>query len=295
VFGGFETFDIDAGEARIHGVRAGSGPPLLLLHGYPQTHVMWHAVAPALAEDFTVVACDLRGYGASDKPPTTADHWPYTKRAMARDQIAVMRALGFDRFSVCGHDRGARVGYRMALDHPERVERLAVIDIVPTGEVLLRTNREMALGYYHWFFLAQPAPLPERLIGADPDAYYHHFDAPFFDPDAVAAYRRSADDPATIHAMCEDYRAAATLDYAHDLADRSHYRRIGCPVLAVWGARWHLEDWYDVLGIWRAWAGDVSGRALDAGHYVPEERPEETVAELRAFFGTTSPEASPSR
>jgi len=285
VFAGFETFGVDAGEARIHGVRGGSGPPLLLLHGYPQTHVMWHAVAPALAEDFTVVACDLRGYGASDKPPTTADHWPYTKRAMANDQIAVMRALGFERFAVCGHDRGARVGYRMALDHPERVERLGVIDIVPTGEVLRRTNREMALGYYHWFFLAQPAPLPERMIGAAPDAYYRHFDAPFFDPEAVAAYRRSADDPATIHAMCEDYRAAATLDYAHDMADAGRHRRIGCPVLALWGARWHLDDWYDVLAIWRTWAGDVSGRALDSGHYVAEERPEETVAELRAFFG----------
>jgi haloacetate dehalogenase len=294
VFDGFDSFDVDAGEVRIHGVRGGNGPPLLLLHGYPQTHVMWHATAPALAEDFTVVACDLRGYGASDKPPTTADHWPYTKRAMARDQIAAMRALGFDRFSVCGHDRGARVGYRMALDHPERVERLAVIDIVPTGEVLLRTNREMALGYYHWFFLAQPAPLPERMIGADPDAYYHHFDAPFFDAEAVAAYRRSADDPATIHAMCEDYRAAATLDYAHDLADRSHHRRIACPLLALWGARWHLDDWYDVLAIWRAWAGDVGGRALDAGHYAPEECPQETVAELRAFFGATPRPGSPS-
>jgi haloacetate dehalogenase len=227
---------------------------------------------------------DLRGYGASDKPPTTADHWPYTKRAMARDQVAVMHALGFDRFSVCGHDRGARVGYRMALDHPERVERLAVIDIVPTGEVLLRAGRELGLGYYHWFFLAQPPPLPERLIAADPGAYYTHFDPPFFDPEAVAAYRRNGEDPAAIHAMCEDYRAAATLDYAHDLADRNRRRRIACPVLALWGARWYLEAWYDVLAIWREWAGDVTGRALDCGHYVAEERPEETLAELRAFF-----------
>jgi haloacetate dehalogenase len=294
VFDGFETLDIDAGEVRIHGVRGGSGPPLLLLHGYPQTHVMWHAVAPALAADFTVVACDLRGYGASDKPPTTADHWPYTKRAMASDQVAAMRALGYERFAVCGHDRGARVGYRMALDHPARVERLAVIDVVPTGEVLLRANREMALGYYHWFFLAQPAPLPERMIGAHPDAYYRHFDAAFFDPDAVAAYRRNADDPAAIHAMCEDYRAAMTLDYAHDLADRGRRRRIACPVHVLWGRRWALEDWYDVLAIWRGWADDVSGRAIDSGHYVAEERPEETAAELRAFFGATSRSASPS-
>jgi haloacetate dehalogenase len=285
VFDGFETLDVAAGEVRIHARRAGSGPPLLLLHGYPQTHVMWHAVAPALAEDFTVVACDLRGYGESDKPPTTADHWPYTKRAMARDQVAVMHALGFDRFSVCGHDRGGRVGYRLALDHPERVERLAVLDIVPTGELFRRTNREMALGYYHWFFLAQPAPLPERLIAAAPDDYYTHFNAPFFDADAVAAYRRNGEDPAAIHAMCEDYRAAATLDYTHDLADLGRNRRIGCPLLVLWGSRWYLEPWYDVLATWRDWARDVSGRAIDAGHYLVEERPDETLAELRAFFG----------
>ena len=284
MFDGFETLDVDTGEVRIHARRAGSGPPLLLLHGYPQTHVMWHEVAPALAEDFTVVAADLRGYGESDTPRTTADHWPYCKRAMARDQVALMHALGFDRFSVCGHDRGARVGYRMALDHPERVQRLAVIDIVPTGEAIARANREFGLGYWHWFFLAQPEPLPERLIAADPDAYYTHFGAEFFDPDAVAAYRRNGEDPAAIHAMCEDYRAAMTLDYAHDLADRGRKRRIGCPVLALWGARWHLADWYDVLAIWRDWASDVTGRALECGHYVAEERPEETLAELHAFL-----------
>ena len=282
---GFETLDIDAGGVRIHTRRAGSGPPLLLLHGYPQTHLIWHAIAPALAEDFTVVACDLRGYGASDKPPTTADHWPYTQRAMADDQVAVMRALGLERFAVCGHDRGARVGYRLALDHPERVTRLAVLDIVPTGEALRRADREFGLGYWHWFFLAQPAPFPERMIAADPDAYYRHFDAAFFDREAVAAYRRAADDPATIHAMCEDYRAGATLDYAHDLTDINRGARIGCPVLALWGARWHLHDWYDVLAVWREWADDVTGRALDAGHYLAEERPDETLAELRAFFG----------
>jgi haloacetate dehalogenase len=287
VFDGFETTEIDTGEARIHVRRAGSGPPLLLLHGYPQTHAMWHRIAPALAEDFTVVLTDLRGYGASSKPASLPDHWPYTKRAMARDQVAVMHALGFDRFAVCGHDRGGRVGYRMALDHPERVTRLAVLDIVPTGEVLMRADRAFGLGYWHWFFLAQPAPMPERMIGADPDAYYRHFDADFFDPEAVAAYRRAADDPDTIRAMCEDYRAGAGLDVEHDLADKNHRRRIACPLLALWGGRWYLEDWYDVLGIWREWADDVSGRAIDAGHYLAEERPDDVLAELRCFFATT--------
>jgi haloacetate dehalogenase len=291
VFEGFETADVETPEARIHLRRGGSGPPLLLLHGYPQTHVMWHRVAPALAEDFTVVACDLRGYGESSRPPTTVDHWPYTKRAMANDQIAVMRALGFERFAVCGHDRGARVGYRLALDHPERVTRLAVLDIVPTGEALVRADREFGMGYFHWFFLAQPARLPERVIAAAPDAYYH-FDERVFGPEALAEYRRFAEDPETIHAMCEDYRAGATLDYWHDLADRGARRRISCPVLALWGARWHVDDWYDVLAIWREWADDVQGRALDCGHYLPEERPEETVAELRAFFATAT-SASP--
>ena len=287
MFDGFETTEIDTGGARIHVRRAGSGPPLLLLHGYPQTHAMWHRIAPALAEDFTVVLTDLRGYGASSKPASLPDHWPYTKRAMARDQVAVMHALGFDRFAVCGHDRGGRVGYRMALDHPERVTRLAVLDIVPTGEVLMRADRAFGLGYWHWFFLAQPAPTPERMIGADPDAYYRHFDADFFDPEAVAAYRRAADDPDTIRAMCEDYRAGAGLDVEHDLADKNHRRRIACPLLALWGGRWYLEDWYDVLGIWREWADDVSGRAVDAGHYLAEERPDDVLAELRAFFATT--------
>ena len=295
MFDRFETADVDTGEARIHLRRGGSGPPLLLMHGYPQTHVMWHRVAPALADDFTVVACDLRGYGESSKPPTTVDHWPYTKRAMANDQIAVMRALGFERFAVCGHDRGARVGYRLALDHPERVTRLAVLDIVPTGEAFVRANREFGLGYFHWFFLAQPAPLPERMIAADPDAYYRFHEAgDIFDAQALAEYRRFAADPDTIHAMCEDYRAGATLDYWHDLADRGRRRRIACPLLALWGTRWHVHDWYDVLALWREWADEVSGRPLDCGHYLAEERPDETAAELRAFFAPMTARASPS-
>jgi len=287
MFAGFAEHRLETARGTVFARVGGDGPPLLLLHGYPQTHAMWHRIAPALAEDFTVVLTDLRGYGASSKPASLPDHWPYTKRAMARDQVAVMHALGFDRFAVCGHDRGGRVGYRMALDHPERVTRLAVLDIVPTGEVLMRADRAFGLGYWHWFFLAQPAPMPERMIGADPDAYYRHFDADFFDPEAAAAYRRAADDPDTIRAMCEDYRAGAGLDVEHDLADKNHRRRIACPLLALWGGRWYLEDWYDVLAIWREWADDVSGRAVDAGHYLAEERPDDVLAELRAFFATT--------
>jgi haloacetate dehalogenase len=285
MFDGFELTTIDTGEASIHVRHAGSGPPLLLLHGYPQTHAMWHLVAPALAEDFTVVATDLRGYGESSRPPSTADHWPYTKRAMAQDQVAVMKALGFERFAVCGHDRGARVGYRMALDDPHRVSRLAMLDIVPTGETWRRADAAFGRGYWHWYFLAQPAPLPERMIAAAPDDFYgSRGGREHFAPEALAEYDRWARDPATLHAMCEDYRAGATLDREHDEADRTRRRRIACPVLALWGARNFLDDWYDVLGIWRAWADDADGRALDCGHYLAEERPEETAAELRAFF-----------
>jgi len=295
VLDGFDTTTVDTGATRILVRHAGSGPPLLLLHGHPQTHAMWHAVAPTLAEDFTVVCADLRGYGDSGKPPSTDDHEPYSKRAMAHDHLAAMAHLGFERFAVAGHDRGGRCAYRLALDHPERVTRLAVLDIVPTGEVFVRADREFGLGYYHWFFLAQPAPLPERMIAADPDAYYRfHESGEIFDAQALAEYRRFAADPDAIHAMCEDYRAGATLDYWHDLADRGRKRKIACPVLALWGARWHVHDWYDVLAVWREWADDVRGRALDCGHYLPEERPDETLAELRAFFAT-SPEASPSR
>ena len=292
MFDGFETLDVDAAGVRIHLRRAGSGPPLLLLHGYPQTHVMWHAVAPALAEDFTVVVPDLRGYGASDKPPTTADHWPYTKRAMARDQVAVMRALGLERFSVCGHDRGARVGYRMALDHPERVERLAVIDIVPTGEVLLRADRELGLGYYHWFFLAQPPPLPERLHRRRPRRLLHALRPAVLRPRGgrrVPAQRRgSRGDPRDVrglprggdarlrarprgpHPAAED-RVPAARPLGRAVVPRSLVRR--ARDLARVGGRRHRPS----AGL----------RALRRGG-----APEETLAELRAFFA--SPSSSPS-
>lgn len=283
MFDGFTVADIETTEATIRIRQGGSGPPLLLLHGHPQTHVMWHLIAPRLAQDFTVVATDLRGYGDSAKVPTSPDHEPYSKRAMARDQVAVMQALGFERFFVAGHDRGGRVGYRLALDHPERVRRLAVLDIVPTGEAFRRADMAFGLGYWHWFFLAQPAPFPERLISRDPDAYYFQGDRSLFHPEALAAYLRAAQNPATVHAMCEDYRAGATFDFRLDEADRGQ-RRIACPVLALWAARGQLPAWYDVLAIWRDWADDVQGQAIDSGHYLAEEAPDQTYAALHAFF-----------
>jgi haloacetate dehalogenase len=283
MFEGFELSTIDTGEAALRVRHGGSGPPLLLLHGHPQTHLMWHKVAPRLAERFTVIASDLRGYGESSKPPTTADHTPYSKRAMARDQIGLMRELGFESFFVAGHDRGARCAYRMALDHPDRVRKLAVLDIIPTYEAFRRTDMTFAMSYWHWFFLAQPYPLPERMIGANPDNYYFRGPRDHFAPEALADYLRCVHNPDTIHAMCEDYRAGATIDYALDEADRGQ-RRITCPLLALWGGRGKLAEWYDVLAIWRDWADDVRGRALDCGHYLAEEAPEATYAELAAFF-----------
>jgi haloacetate dehalogenase len=289
MFEGFAERSIDTGETAIHLRVGGAGPPLLLLHGHPQTHAIWHRVAPVLARDFTVVAADLRGYGDSGKPPTRSDHAPYSKRAMARDMVAVMRALGVDRFFLAGHDRGGRVAYRMALDHPACVRKLAVLDIVPTGEMYRRADMSFAMGYWHWFFLPQPYDFPERLIGADPDHFYleRHAGrdlARIFAPEALAEYRRCWHDPATIHAMCEDYRAGATIDFRLDEEDRLAGRRIRCPVLALWGARGRMGDWYDVPAIWRDWADAVEARPIDCGHYIPEEAPEETAAAFAAFF-----------
>jgi haloacetate dehalogenase len=283
VFEGFQLSNIDTGEALIRVRHGGDGPPLLLLHGHPQTHLMWHKVAPRLAQEFTVVCPDLRGYGESSKPPTTPDHEPYSKRAMARDQIALMRQLGFDRFSIAGHDRGGRCAYRLALDYPQQIDKLALLDIIPTGEAFRRTNMAFALSYWHWFFLAQPFPLPEKLIEANPDNYYFRNNRELFDPEAFADYLRCVRNPATIHAMCEDYRAGATFDYQLDEADRGQ-RRITCPVLVLWGLRGALEKLYDVLDIWREWADDLRGGGIDCGHYLAEEAPDETYSELRGFF-----------
>ena len=284
MFEGFRTEMVDVEGVEILARVAGTGPPLLLLHGNPQTHAMWHLVAPGLAEDFTVVATDLRGYGDSSRPETDGEHGPYSKRTMAEDQIGVMKHFGFERFGLCGHDRGGRVGYRMALDHPGVVTRLAVLDIVPTWEAFSRADMSFGLGYWHWFFLAQPFDLPERLLAADPENALFRGGSELFAPEAMEEYRRCLRDPETIHAICEDYRAAATIDFAHDAEDRERGRRIACPLLALWGGRGNLQEWYDVPEVWRAWADDVRGKALDSGHYIPEEAPEQTLSEIRAFF-----------
>jgi haloacetate dehalogenase len=287
MFEGFELSTVDLGEIAIRVRVGGSGPPLLLLHGHPQTHVMWHKIAPRLAQRFTVVTPDLRGYGDSSKPPTTPDHEPYSKRAMARDQIALMRHFGFERFAVAGHDRGGRCAYRLALDHPAAIAKLAVLDILPTGEHFRRADMRFALGYWHWFFLAQPAPLPERLIGADPETFYFRpdRDRSHFDPDALAEYLRAIRDPDTVHAMCEDYRAGATFDFELDEADRG-VRRIECPLLVLWGGKGPLAQWYDVLGVWGDWASDTRGSQIDSGHFLAEEAPEATCTALEAFFAS---------
>src|SRR5215210_6222738 len=280
---------VEARDAEIELVRGGEGPPVLLLHGYPQTHAMWHLVAPLLAEYFTVIATDLRGYGDSSKPEGGTDHAGYSKRAMAADQVEVMRELGFDSFAVAGHDRGGRVAHRLALDYPERVTKLAALDIVPTRHVFATADKDLATYYYHWFFLIQPYDLPERLIGADP-AYYLRkklgawgADESAFSPEAMSEYERCFD-AATVHASCEDYRAAASVDLAHDESDRSSGRAIECPLLALWGTRGVVGRLYDVPEVWSAYARDVRAKALDCGHFLPEERPEETARELLDFL-----------
>lgn len=294
LFAGFEAHELPTSRGTLHAKVGGSGPPVLLLHGYPQSHLMWHAVAPLLAERHRVVAADLTGYGASFRPAPTDDHAAHGKRAMAVDQVEAMAALGHDRFAVVGHDRGGRVAYRMALDHPDRVERLAVLDIVPTGEVWRRADRYFARGYWHWAFLALPAPLPERLIGGDPQAFFDlHVRAGIglgvepgrYPPEILDAYRRLLDDPETVQAMCEDYRAGASVDVEHDDADREAGRRIACPVLVLWAGRGGLPIFYgDVLEVWRPWAPDLRGEALDASHFLAEDRPEDTASRLLAFL-----------
>ncbi|WP_420144133.1 alpha/beta fold hydrolase [Sphingobium sp.] len=283
----FTTRYVDSGDVRIFVRHGGSGPPLLLLHGYPETHMMWRQVAGRLAPHFTIVAPDIRGYGRSTQPSDTADHISYSKRVMAHDMVAVMEALGFDRFHVAGHDRGGRIAYRMALDHPDRVMRLSILDIIPTGEVWSRADARFALGYWHWSFLAQKAPFPERHIALDPEAFFFKAQFPgaehYLDPVGYRDYLDCAKNPAVIHAMCEDYRAGAGYDCQLDQAEKK-LSRIAVPVQILWGSKGALEQWYDVLAVWREWASDVRGHAIDAGHFIPEENPVETAKSLLAFF-----------
>ena len=289
---GFAERRVAADEAEVHLEIGGSGPPLLLLHGYPETHACWHRVAPLLAADFTVVCPDLRGYGDSRFTGTeTPDHAAFSKRAMARDQVATMAKLGFARFAVAGHDRGGRVAYRLALDHPDRVTRLATLDIVPTLEAFERMDAQRAMSAYHWLFLAQPFDLPERMIAGDPDFYLDRTVRSWCGPDtgpapeAMAEYRRAFRRPEVIHAACEDYRAGASLDCDYDRADRDAGRRIACPMLALWGGRRTIgANVGDQLTTWRRWADRVEGGPIACGHFLPEEAPDETAAALRRFF-----------
>ncbi|MFL6650884.1 MAG: alpha/beta fold hydrolase [Sulfurifustaceae bacterium] len=290
----FAAAEIQTGETSIFVRSHGSGPPILLLHGFPQTHLMWRDVAPLLAPNFTVVCADLRGYGRSRCPASTPDHAPYSKRSMARDMLIVMEQLGFKRFSVAGHDRGGRVAYRLALDHPDRVDRLAVLDILPIETAWERADARLALGYWPWSLLAQPAPLPERILTAVPDAIIDdalsEWGSPSiaFPAEVRAAYIEALRDPLHAHSICEEYRAAATIDREHDKADRAAGHRIACPVLALWSAGGPLDTWYTKdagpIALWRAWADDVRGDALDGGHFFPEQAPERTAEALNRFF-----------
>jgi haloacetate dehalogenase len=282
VFEGFELERIDVGEATLRVRHGGSGSPILLLHGHPRTHATWHRVAPLLAERHTVVCPDLRGYGESSKPATTADHEPYSKRAMARDAKALMTALGFERFAVAGHDRGTYVALRTALDHPDGVSHLVAMDGVPIGEALARCDARFAQSWWHWFFLAQP-DVPERVISADPDAWYRiDGKEKQMGAEAFADFHRAINDPATVHAMVEDYRAGVGIDREHDDAHRRDGHQVQCPTLVVWALQDDMEDLYgDPLEVWRPWvAGELRGHAIHCGHHIAEEAPAELAAAL---------------
>lgn len=288
LFPGFEARTVRTSGATLHLVAKGDGPPVLLLHGYPQTHAMWHRIAPALAREYTVVCADLRGYGDSSKPKGLPDHSNYSKRAMAQDMVEVMEKLGHRSFHLVGHDRGARVAHRLARDHGQRVRSLTVLDIAPTLKMYESTSQAFATAYYHWFFLIQTPPLPERLLAGHVPGYVLDRlgkGAPFARA-ARREYERAFRDPRCIHATCEDYRAAATIDLVHDRKDLK--KKLRMPVLVLWGRRGVIERFFDPIRDWREVAQDVRGKALDCGHFLPEEKPRAVLAELRRFIGRLS-------
>jgi len=282
----FKSSTWESSGAAIHYVTGGSGPPVLLLHGYPQNHLMWRKVAPQLAGNFTLVVADLRGYGDSSKPVGGGDHSAYSKRTMAQDQVELMQRLGFRKFAVVGHDRGGRVAHRMARDYRDRVTRLAVLDIIPTYTLYHSVTQEVATAYYHWFFLIQPEPFPETLIGHSVEFYLRRLLSPLvpaaISEDVYAEYLRTFREPAAIHASCEDYRAGASIDLDHDAADLAE--KITCPLLALWGERGPIARYYDVLGTWKERGTDVTGRAIASGHFLAEEKPDDVTRELMKFL-----------
>jgi haloacetate dehalogenase len=289
----FDIFEVTRSGVRLHARRAGQGAPLLLLHGHPQTHAMWHRVAPALAERFTVVMMDLRGYGDSGRPDAGPDSQAYSKREMALDAMAVMQSQGFDRFQVLAHDRGARVAHRLAADHPQAVSRLLLLDIAPTLAMYENTTRAFAQAYWHWFFLIQPPPLPEALIESDPARYIRslmgkrHAGLSAFAPEALAEYERCAAIPGTAQAVCGDYRASAGIDLEHDRADVAAGRKLAQPLRVLWGEQGVVGACFDVLGLWRERATDVGGRGLPCGHYIAEEAPALLLDEANQFLKET--------
>ena len=288
MFERFENLQIDANGTTINLVKGGSGPPILMLHGYPQTHAMWNKIAPRLAEDFTVVCPDLRGYGDSAKVEGDPDHINYSKRVMAQDQVDVMQSLGFEQFYLVGHDRGGRVSHRLTKDHPDNVLKLVTLDIIPTRTMFQIVNKDFATNTYHWFFLIQPYDFPERVIGADPEFYagrgfnrVKNADT-VFTPEALNDYLRCFNNPGTIHAVCEDYRAGASIDLVHDDADFE--QKVNCPMLAMWSSTGYVGRTQDVLKVWQDYATDVRGKSLTCGHYIAEEMPDEAYAAIKEFL-----------
>ena len=293
MFSSFHNRVIQTSEVKINLVKGGEGYPILLLHGYPQSHVMWHKIGERLAENFTIIIPDLRGYGDSDKPSGREKHYNYSKRVMAKDQIEVMSQLGYEEFYLVGHDRGGRVAHRLTLDYPHKVKKLALLDIAPTYEMYTKTDQEFASAYYHWFFLIQPFPFPETLINKNTDFFLNHCleswskrESPFT-PEAREEYLRCFRDPQTVHGTCEDYRASATIDLEHDRTDID--KKIECPLLVLWGSKGVIEKKYDVIKSWQKRAINVQGKSLNCGHFLPEEAPEETYQCLQTFLTKRNP------